>query len=359
LIFLLAIAATLQSIAGAGTSLFEGLQLFTYRSILNVSMFGFILIAVIAATYQHASLKLVGPSFVAGAFVYLLLTIALGHLRIARVQLSNDFSFVWNLLRMAVPLGLTEIFIGIYYRIDTVLLSLFDTDSIVGWYDAAYTFVYVVRLLPVTAAMVLLPSLANVFPKSKEKGLHIYKSTVQLSIALGFLITFLISANSDTIVLLVYGKAYIPSADVLRFLIWTCVIMFVNAFQGILLVISEQRVAFFRATAIGAISNLLMNLYFIPKWSMFGAAASTIASELLVFFACAISLRRFVTFYEYLRMILPPVIATALMFLLWKFLGLSHIIAANVLCVVIYVPVFWLQGKTLLSSRTEIESSLD
>jgi O-antigen/teichoic acid export membrane protein len=345
LIVFLAVAAALQSIAGAGTSLFEGLQLFTHRSVLNVCMYGFILLTVVAATYRHPDLILVGPAFILGAVAYFLVTVALGHLKVAPVRLSKDFPFVWKLFRMALPLGLTEVFIGIYYRIDTVLLSLFDTDSIVGWYDAAYTFVYVLRLLPVTAAMVLLPALSNIFPKSQERATHIYKTTVQLSLSFGFLITFFIAVNSGTIVSLVYGNAYGPSADVLRLLIWTCVIMFSNAFQGILLIISEQRVAFFRATAIGAISNLLLNLYFIPKWGMFGAAITTILSEFFVFVACAASLRRFVSFIEHLKMILPPLIVTALLFLFWRFFGSKHPVEANVICFLIYLPVFLLQRR--------------
>ena len=109
---------------------------------------------------------------------------------------------------MALPLGLMEIFIGIYYRIDTVLLSFITTDAIVGWYDAAYTFVHGLRLLPVTVAMVLLPGLTNIYSKNREKAAGIYRNTMYYSIATGVWITFLIAANSSFLVSLVFGKGY-------------------------------------------------------------------------------------------------------------------------------------------------------
>jgi len=241
---------------------------------------------------------------------------------------------------MAVPLGLTEIFIGIYYRADTVLLSLFDTDAVVGWYDAAYTFVYVLRLLPVTAALVLLPALTNLYSKSKQKGIEVYQTILYYSVAFGFLITFLITVNSHILVPLVYGSEYLRSAGVLRLLIWTCVIMFANAFQGIFLVITHQRVAFFRATALGAISNVLLNLFLIPKWSMYGAAAATVLSEFLVFVSCAASLRKFVNLTHYARMLLLPIAGTILMFLAWLLFGSTQFFLGNLICAVLYVGVF-------------------
>jgi O-antigen/teichoic acid export membrane protein len=345
LIVFLAIAACFQSVAGAGTALFEGLQLFGSRSFLNVCMYGFILVVLIIATWPHGSFEAIGPAFLIGASAYFLTTMMLAHSRIGRVKLSFDSHFVWNLFRMAVPLGLTEVFIGIYYRVDTVLLSLFDTDTIVGWYDAAYTFVYVLRLLPVTAALVLLPSLSGVFAKSEKEGKEIYRTAIRVSIAAGFLVTFLIAVNSEFVVSLVFGKDYGPSADVLKLLIWTCAIMFANAFQGIFLVIVQQRGAFFRATALGAISNLILNLYLIPKWSMHGAAVATVLSEFFVFLACSVYLRKFVDAIAYLKILIVPIIGLALMAILWIFWGSTHFIAGNLVCIFSYLGIIWFFWK--------------
>jgi O-antigen/teichoic acid export membrane protein len=340
LILLLAISAALQSIAGAGTSLFEAVQSFGYRSILNIFMYGAIFLALFATTYSNPALDSVGPAFLIGAILYCVVALGLSHFKIARFSWSLDSKFLWNLFKAALPLGLTEIFIGIYYRVDTILLSLFKTDEIVGWYDAAYTFVYGLRLLPVTVGMVLLPSLSNLHSREPEKAAGIYRLTMFYSIAIGVWITFLIAMNSTQLVTLVFGTEYEPSAHVLSWLIWTCVIMFANAFQGILMVVTQQRSGLFKATALGAISNILLNLILIPKFDMYGAAISTILSEFCVFLICAGYLRRFVSVFSFLRFLFAPALGLAVMMLLWSYLGLTHFLVASLLCTIGYFAVF-------------------
>jgi O-antigen/teichoic acid export membrane protein len=355
-ILLLAMSAALHSIAGAGTSLLEALQAFSYRSVLNVLMYGFSFVILVSGASGKGTLDFAGVAFVVGAALYCAVSILLSHVKVARIKFSLDSEFLWRLFKMALPLGLMEIFIGIYYRIDTVLLSFFTTDAVVGWYDAAYTFVYGLRLLPVTVAMVLLPGLTNIYSKNREKAAGIYRTTMYYSIATGVWITFLIAANSSFLVSLVFGSGYDPSSNVLAFLIWTCAIMFANAFQGILLVVTEQRLAFLRATLIGALSNLILNLILIPRWNMHGAATATVLSELFVFFACAIPLRGFITFRLFGRFILPPAAGAIVMYFLWSYLSFVHFVVASIACTVVYIGVLLALKGAAGSALRSIES---
>jgi O-antigen/teichoic acid export membrane protein len=349
LILFLAISAAFQSLGGVGTSLFEGLQIFSYRSILNILMYGLVFLALLAIPKSYSGLNSVGPAFVIGALLYCLVSLTLSRFKIAPLRWSMDSTFLWQLFKMALPLGLREIFIGIYYRMDTVLLSFFTKDAVVGWYDAAYTFVYGLRLLPVTVAMVMLPALSNFYSKTPEKAANIYRLAMYYSIATGTLITFLTSVNSTTLVSLVYGRGYDPSAEVLRFLIWTCAIMFANAFQCIFLIITQQRLALLRATALGAVSNLILNLLLIPRWNMFGAALATILSEFCVFLACVPYLRKFIGFRDFAKFIFSPLIGVAFMYLLWTYSGWMHFIVRSVICTGAYFALLFSIKKYSIS----------
>lgn len=323
LIFLLAATIIFQTLAGASTSLFEAFQFFGYRSVLNLCMFGFILAAVMLANHHNPGLIKSGYAFLIGAATYGLLAIVLGRVKISGFSWPPSFPFLRRLFQMALPLGLSEIFIGIYYRADTVLLSFFESDATVGWYDAAYTFVYGLRLLPVSVAMVLLPGLSKLFEDSPQQAIRSYRLAVRYSATVGFFLTFLVATCSRFLVHVVFGDQYKPSADVLPVLIWTCAIMFVNAFQGIFLVIADQRNAFFRATATGAISNILLNLLLIPKYGMFGAAYATVLSEFLVFLVSAVSLSKFLSWRDLLSLIGLPAVMIALLLSIWVLLHLS------------------------------------
>ena len=339
LIFLLAISAGLQSYGGAGTALFEGLQLFAYRSFLNLVVYGLIFLALLISMGIDPGLGSAGVAFLIGTSLYCVISLFLCHKKVAPLGWSRDFPFVWNLFKMAVPLGLMEVFIGIYYRLDTVMLSFFWTDAIVGWYDAAYTFVYGLRLIPVSVALVLLPGLSNLYSREQDKAVRIYRGTMYYSIATGIWITFLIAINAHQLVDLVFGSGYNPSAGVLSLLIWTCVLMFGNALQCIFLLVTQQRVALLRATALGAIANLILNLILIPRWDMYGAAIATFLSELCVFFASGVPLRKFIPLRHFLRIIFPPLSAAVAMYLVWQYSGSIHFIAVSALCTLVYLAV--------------------
>ena len=340
LMLLLAVSASLQSIAGAGTSLLEGLQSFVTRSVFMVLMYGSIFVMLLMFLYFQADLHSVGSAFLTGAVLYAAITLTVCHFMIAPVAFTLDTEFLKGLFLRALPLGLTEMFIGVYYRIDTVLLSLLTSDKIVGWYDAAYTFVYGLRLLPVTVAMVLLPGLSSMYSRNTVKAAGLYRKTLFYSIAIGTCLTFLVMIHSERLVDFVFGVEYRPSATIVPILIWTCVVMFVNAFQGILLVITDQRMALFRATAIGALSNLFLNLYFIPKWDMYGAAVVTVLSEFFVFVVSAFYLRSFMSWRDFARFCVTPLFAITVLFFLYKYFGEMQFVFLSLICVMVYSAIF-------------------
>jgi O-antigen/teichoic acid export membrane protein len=286
-------------------------------------MFGLVLGCVVFANRGNPTLAKTGYGFLAGASLYCVIAIVLYRAKIAQFSWPPTLPFLKRLFQMALPLGLSEIFIGIYYRADTVLLSLFDRDAVVGWYDAAYTFVYGLRLLPVSVAMVLLPGLSGIFTENPQTAIRYYRTTIRYSVTVGFFLTFLIAAGSKFWVRLVFGDQYEPSSQVLPILIWTCAIMFVNAFQGIFLVVSRQRQGFFYATATGAISNLIFNLLLIPRYSMYGAAVATVLSEVLVFLVSAQILSRFLSWKDLLSTIGVPAVAILFVQAMWTVFRLT------------------------------------
>jgi O-antigen/teichoic acid export membrane protein len=289
LVLLLGCAIALQSWAAASTSLFEAFQLFPFRSFLSICMYGFIFLSVVVAFRHSVNVVAAGWAFVIGSSVYTLIAFVLCNWKITKfhIQWDNTFTdFLRTLFSKALPLGLADVFIGIYYRADAVILSMMHANQVVGWYEAAYAFVYGLRLLPVTFALVLLPSLARIYSTDQKRAFSIFAKATRLSAVAGIALTTIVALGARPLVQLCYGSEYAPSAGVLPLLIWTCAIMFVTGLEGMFLIVCGKRNAFFRATAAGAVSNLILNLLLIPKWNMYGAAVATVASEFVVFIVC-------------------------------------------------------------------------
>ena len=64
---------------------------------------------------------------------------------------------------------LAEVFTEVYFRVDSVLLSIMKGDKEVGYYNAAYQLIEaLVRLIPVSFASAMFPVLASTFVTSKK-----------------------------------------------------------------------------------------------------------------------------------------------------------------------------------------------
>ena len=72
------------------------------------------------------------------------------------VTFAGTRGLIVDLLRLAWPIGLAGMFVTAYYRIDGVLLFHYRGATEVAYYSAAYRFLDVLQILPMTVSGVLL-----------------------------------------------------------------------------------------------------------------------------------------------------------------------------------------------------------
>jgi len=194
-----------------------------------------------------------------------------------------DWSFWKPTIKEALPFGLSGIFIMIYYWIDSVMLSLLQGDTVVGWYNASYRLVLVLAIIPSAILTSLFPLMSR-FYESSEKSLRFsyeksFKYLLIIAVPIGVGMTLL----ADRIILLVYGSEYTPSIIALQILIWSEVLIFLSIVFGNLLNSINKQIIVTRQTAIAAILNVIMNLLLIPRYSYVGASIATVATECFAF----------------------------------------------------------------------------
>jgi len=116
----------------------------------------------------------------------------------------------------------------------------------------------------------------------------------------------IVALSSHAIVRILYSTSYIGAAPVLAVHVWASVFVFLGVAQSPwdlsknLLTLSLYR------TIAGAIINLAMNLYLIPRYSAMGAAISTVVSYAISgVFANAFSARTRPIFYMQMKSFIP------------------------------------------------------
>jgi len=200
--------------------------------------------------------------------------------KISTPKVLFNKKFLMNTLKEALPFALTSIFVVIYFKTDTVMLSLMVGDRAVGIYNAAHNLIDgLIFLVPYPLSMALYPIMSRYAVNSIEKLRKIYTYGFLASLLLGLAGVLFVLKFKEEIILLVYGEEYVEAAKVLAVLVWTFLVICVSTISSTLLnAVNRQRIVTI-GTAIGASLNVVFNYLLIPKYSYVGAAYATLITE--------------------------------------------------------------------------------
>jgi O-antigen/teichoic acid export membrane protein len=181
-----------------------------------------------------------------------------------------------RLLRDSWPLILSGVAIAIYMRIDQVLIkSLLDTNA-VGIYAVAVNLTEIWYFIPTIIIGSLFPAIIN----AKKNNVKLYLNSLQRLHDIFFLIAFVIalavSLCSGKIIDFLFGSNFTAAKTPLVIYIWATVFVFQGHIRGHFLIIEnkQQLGLWFRIAVI--ITSVALNLLFIPRYGIVGAAVATL-----------------------------------------------------------------------------------
>lgn len=197
-----------------------------------------------------------------------------------------SFTTARYLIGQSWPYIFTGLLITLYMRIDTVMIKEILGDNSAGQYSAAARLSEGVYFLPLTIIASLYPAIVN----AKKNNSKIYearlKNLYSLMFYLAVFIAFFTSFIAPYAVNILYGENYNKTADVLVIHIWAAVFVFLGVCSGRWLLTENLQVISIANTAIGAIINIILNLIFIPKYGINGAAWASIISYAVSGYLC-------------------------------------------------------------------------
>lgn len=201
------------------------------------------------------------------------------------------------------PIALSILCNVVYLRADTLILSLFKSQTEVGLYGAAFRVLEVMMTLPIMFIGLTLASFARAWSSDDRVSFTRYfqKSFDVMALAAFPLIVGTWFVGSD-LMILITGPSFAESGALLKLLIVAVGALFFGSLFGHLInIINEQRRMLFGYACVAAIS-IGAYLTFIPTYSYWAAATITIATEILV------ALIGFAVFYHKTR--IAPALTT-------------------------------------------------
>lgn len=242
---------------------------------------------------NHLNLEMIFLANVAGNLINLLLSWLLVN-SIVKLKLAFDFPLWKKIFVEAWPLGIAAIFGMIYFKIDSIMLSLFKGSQDVGIYGAPYKILEILTLVPGIFMGNVFPVIARYFNEDNEKLRPvIQKSFDFLAIsAIGILGGGLVLAPN--IIRFVAGSDFLSAYTVTLFgyhitapiifqiLLFAVVASyFANLFGPIIIAINKQK-SLIMPAVYASILNVILNVIFIPRFGYLAAALITVITEVFI-----------------------------------------------------------------------------
>ena len=191
-------------------------------------------------------------------------------------------SIIQNILKLAMPLGVSSMLVMISNRICILMLAGMKSDYAVGIYSAAYKFIEISSFV---AAMVTAPLIPIFAEKAQQdiKSLRYILSNIAEVLAIFILPLGIICFSISTkIILFVYGSNLLPAAEVFNILIWVSIIIFYSLLiSSVVISIGIVKFAYWLGASAAIISTAL-NFLLIPEYSYMGSAWTALLCEIVL-----------------------------------------------------------------------------
>ncbi|MGG0716039.1 flippase [Robertmurraya massiliosenegalensis] len=188
--------------------------------------------------------------------------------------------------------------IQIYFVLNKTMLGVFSTKTEVGLFDYADKLLKVCLTFVTSLGTIMLPKIAYIFSSGKTEEVkgYIHKS-LDFSTMIAVPIMFGLAGISSEFIPWYLGKEFEQTINILLIISPTILFMAWSGVFGTQYLLPLGRMKVYNVSVyIGAVINLVMNLFLIKQYGAIGAAISTLAAEFFVLIVQFIAIKREFTF---------------------------------------------------------------
>ena len=179
-VYVMGAAQIIGSFSDFFASVFRAFQRMLYDVIATL-IFGILIasvgIAILVQGYDYLTLTWV---YFGAQVVRLIYCVTTLRLRFLPIRIQFDAPTVKFLIREAFPFGVLYFFALMYTYIDSTMLSLMVGDEAVGWYNAAYRFIFAMVFIPVALMKAVFPALSQYYKESQENFNRLFERSFKI-----------------------------------------------------------------------------------------------------------------------------------------------------------------------------------
>ena len=182
-------------------------------------------------------------------------------------------------LPICLVMGFSSLMSMIYDQIDVVMLKYFRTDAELGTYVASYALMTMAMSFVPILGQVFMPLLSETAGKEHDAGKRYLRwfgnATIGLALPIavgGFILAVPLTQ-------FVFGSQYSGSGILFRWLTLTLITGPAASYFGAQLIPNGRETKYFVSVLAGALTNVVLNLFLIPRYGAIAAAFTTALSQ--------------------------------------------------------------------------------
>jgi len=260
------------------------------------------------------------------SITFFLILLYLGMSQKINYKFSFDKKLYLKLIKYSAPVMFTSVFIMLLNFSDTYILKYFFNSVEVGKYSASYKFGTGMNLFVTAYATAIIPFSLNFLRKTKgqTKILKIIFEIFFSSMILIFLFTGLFYKeilNLNLAGIYIIDPEFHGAVDIIPLVIFSYIFIGVYTNFTIPFHLKGNTHKLALITFAAALTNIILNLIFIPEYSYWGAAISTLASFIILSLLIILYSRKiFPVKYNFVKLFLIIIVAVIIYFLSQNYL---------------------------------------
>jgi O-antigen/teichoic acid export membrane protein len=256
-------------------------------------------------------------------------------------------------LPVCLIMGLASTMSMIYDQIDTVMLRYMRSETEVGLYVASYSMMGIAISFALILGQVFFPLLSETAGQNQENRQRYLGWLWQASIGLALPIAIGGFILAEPLTRFVLGSQYIGTAMLFRWLMLTIVAGPMASYFGSQLIPIAREKKYLLSVAAGAMLNVVLNLFLIPRYGAIAAAFTTAISQGVVAFLNYYFVRDLPrpSLLGALGLSLTASVAMAAGLMFIRSVFTLHVVVLVVLGALLYAAVYW--GGRMLLNRSQ------
>lgn len=283
----------------------------------------------------------------------LILNIVSIPLLLKRVHIVKpNFAGVISHIKPNLLLFLPTIAVSIYKVMDKIMLGAMANEKELGYYHSCENIIMVPLALITALGTVMLPRMSNMISQGKEDNdfFGVFDKSITFAMFISTSMCIGIMTVSKEFVSIFFGNGFEKCILLLQIILPSCIFLaFANVIRTQYLLPRKKDGIYIVSLFCGAISNILLNLVFIPKYGSVGAAIGTLAAEAIVCMVQAASVFKDANIINNIVNSIPFIISGIVMYALGYNMGFDFIdVYISLICKVIICALIYLISLAVL-----------